>query len=360
MRLSAFRERRLRRCRAVFQRCLRVRRDFSEFSTTVRRCSAARRARISAAAGEGASSADAICDALISLFSLGGERLSAIGGRTVGASLRSIIPFPEWRAMPRRCTAARLHSVGIDLRIFRTFARHFEDIHRSVIRPAERAPHRRTADVRCRIRYECTHGSYLRCRQMPPRVMMKSSAFGQHGQTEFRTLLCAAGFLTPRILPCRADIAARHRADLAARFAHAAYLHTAVSPVARSLYKLAPPPCFRCTDFDGFCRRAYFKNKISTFLFGKSRFFHLSRLTVSVADIAVPIEVIVPVSEEKRVHVFPNGVVIIISGVPVFVVVVGVVEAAIDVIGVFVRRSRNRDLLCDARRMSRDREYLTH
>ena len=184
--------------------------------------------------GEGASSADAICDALISLFSLGGERLSAIGGRTVGASLRSIIPFPEWRAMPRRCTAARLHSVGIDLRIFRTFARHFEDIHRSVIRPAERAPHRRTADVRCRIRYECTHGSYLRCRQMPPRVMMKSSAFGQHGQTEFRTLLCAAGFLTPRILPCRADIAARHRADLAARFAHAAYLHTAVSPVARS------------------------------------------------------------------------------------------------------------------------------
>lgn len=62
----------------------------------------------------------------------------------------------------------------------------------------------------------------------------------------------------------------------------------------------------------------------------------MSRLTVSVADIAVPIEVIVPVSEEKRVHVFPNGVVIIISGVPVFVVVVGVVEAAIDVIGVFV------------------------
>ena len=55
------------------------------------------------------------------------------------------------------------------------------------------------------------------------------------------------------------------------------------------------------------------KNKISTFRKGKSRFFHLSRLTVSVADIAVPIEVIVPVSEEKRVHVFPNGVVIIIS-----------------------------------------------
>ena len=154
--------------------------------------------------GEGASSADAICGALISLFSLGGERLSSIG-----ASLRSIIPFPEWRAMPRRCTAARLHSVGIDLRIFLTFARHFEDIHRSVIRPAERAPHRRTADVRCRIRYECTHGSYLRCRQMPPRVMMKSSAFGQHGQTEFRTLFCAAGFLSRRAYsPCRADIAA--------------------------------------------------------------------------------------------------------------------------------------------------------
>ena len=74
----------------------------------------------------------------------------------------------------------------------------------------------------------------------------------------------------------------------------------------------------------------------------------MSRLTVSVADIAVPIEVIVPVSEEKRVHVFPNGVVIIISGVPVFVVVVGVVEVAIDVIGVFVVR------------MSRDRECLTH
>ena len=86
----------------------------------------------------------------------------------------------------------------------------------------------------------------------------------------------------------------------------------------------------------------------------------MSRLTVSVADIAVPIEVIVPVSEEKRVHVFPNGVVIIISGVPVFVVVVGVVEVAIDVIGGLRRRSRNRDLLCDARRMSRDRECLTH
>lgn len=148
--------------------------------------------------------------------------------------------------MPRRCTAARLHSVGIDLRIFRTFARHFEDIHRSVIRPAERAPHRRTADVRCRIRYECTHGSYLRCRQMPPRVMMKSSAFGQHGQTEFRTLFCAAGFLSRRAYsPCRADIAAYPpllyfrlacctfpayspstlqfcHSDRAARFAHAA------------------------------------------------------------------------------------------------------------------------------------------
>lgn len=128
--------------------------------------------------------------------------------------------------MPRRCTAARLHSVGIDLRIFRTFARHFEDIHRSVIRPAERAPHRRTADVRCRIRYECTHGSYLRCRQMPPRVMMKSSAFGQHGQTEFRTLFCAAGFLSRRAY-------SPHSADLAA------YPHTAV-PQPRALFTSCP------------------------------------------------------------------------------------------------------------------------
>ena len=62
----------------------------------------------------------------------------------------------------------------------------------------------------------------------------------------------------------------------------------------------------------------------------------MSRLTVSVADIAVPIEVIVPVSEEKRIHVFPNGVVVIVSGVTVFIVVVGVVESAVDVIGVFV------------------------
>lgn len=184
--------------------------------------------------------------------------------------------------MPRRCTTARLHSVGIDLRIFRTFARHFEDIHRSVIRPAERAPHRRTADVRCRIRYECTHGSYLRCRQMPPRVMMKSSAFGQHGQTEFRTLFCAAGFLSRRAYsPCRADLAAYpHTAVFPPCVLHisgilavnAAVLSfrprrvtshtrgvTELISAARSLYKLAPPPCFRCTDFDGFCRRAYFK-----------------------------------------------------------------------------------------------------
>ena len=149
--------------------------------------------------GEGASSADAICGALISLFSLGGERLSEIGenGRRVVEKYYSVSRM------------AGVHSVGIDLRIFRTFARHFEDIHRSVIRPAERAPHRRTADVRCRIRYECMHGSYLRCRQMPLRVMMKSSAFGQHGQTEFRTLFCAAGFLSRRAYsPCRADIAA--------------------------------------------------------------------------------------------------------------------------------------------------------
>lgn len=187
--------------------------------------------------------------------------------------------------MPRRCTAARLHSVGIDLRIFLTFARHFEDIHRSVIRPAERAPHRRTADVHGQIKHEGAPGSE---RRLEFAVSANAAARDDEifGVRTARTngishsLLCGRFSLTPCILavPCRPRGVPAHCCISALRAAHFRHtrrqrcssviqtapraLHTRrhrADLAARSLYKLAPPPCFRCTDFDGFCRRAYFK-----------------------------------------------------------------------------------------------------